>query len=257
MLEGKVAVITGAALGIGRGICIALAEEGANITCIDIDVENNNETATEVRKAGKEAIAIQCDVGDKAQVRQAMDETLQAFGRIDVLINNAAYWDNSSMLEGTYEDRTDEFDRAVKACAMGTYYCARAAVPVMLDVGGGNIINMITEHVKEGHHLIGRTALGYDGAKFAQWRLTENMATELAPYNIRVNGLCFGATDTPMLRGVAPEIADGAMKVEDLGQAVRNIIAHGPEGPTGETYLFGTSGSPRATSLAAIAALAP
>ncbi len=257
ILGGKVAVVTGSAVGIGRGISVALSQQGANVVCLDIDVVNNRQTAELVRVAGGECIAIDCDVADKIQVRHAINAAVQSFGRIDVLINNAALWEDSSLLGGSYESQTDAYDRAMGACAMGAYYCARAAVPAMLEVGAGNIVNIITEHIKEGHYLTGRPALGYDCAKFSMWRQVETWATELKEKNIRVNGLCFGATDTPMLRGVAPDLADVAMKIEDLGQAVINVISHGDDGPSGETWLFGTSGTPRQDSLAAIAALAP
>jgi NAD(P)-dependent dehydrogenase (short-subunit alcohol dehydrogenase family) len=257
ILEGKTAVVTGSAIGIGRGIAVALAQQGANVTCLDIDVVNNRKTAELVRDAGGDCLAIDCDVADKVQVRHAINDTVQSFGRIDVLVNNAALWEDSSLLGGTYESQTDAFDRAMGACAMGAYYCTRAAVPAMLEIGGGNIINIITEHIKPGHYLSGRPALGYDCAKFSMWRQVESWAEELRDHNIRANGLCFGATDTPMLRGVAPDMADAAMKTADLGQAVINVLAHGDDGPSGETWLFGTSGSPREESLVAIAALAP
>ena len=257
MLKGKVAVVTGAAIGIGRGVAIALARQGARIAALDIDFHHNLETAALVRAAGQQCLALDCDVGDRIDVRRSMNRILQTFERIDVLVNNAAVFDNSSLLQGTYESQTAAFASAMGACALGSFNCASAATPALRAAGGGNIINMITEHVKEGHHLTGMNGWGYDCAKFAQWRLTAILAAELKDANIRVNGLCFGATDTPMLRGVAPDIADRAMKVEDLGQAVLNILGHGPDGPTGETYLFGTSGTPREESLKAIAALAP
>lgn len=256
MLSGKVAVVTGGAIGIGRGICIKLAEAGANIAALDRDTENNEETAALVRGAGGECLSITCDVGDPDEVKAAVERVLAAFGRIDVLVNNAAIWDNSSIIDGTYESQTQAFAAAMGACIMGTYNCTRAVAPKLVEAGGGNIVNMITEHVKEGHYLSGRTAYGYDCAKFGQWRFTEMVSEELAPHGIRVNGLCFGATDTPMLRGVAPEIAEQAMKPEDLGQAVLNVIGQGPDGPTGQTWLFGTSGTVRADSLPAIDALA-
>jgi NAD(P)-dependent dehydrogenase (short-subunit alcohol dehydrogenase family) len=257
VLEGQVAVVTGSAAGIGRGISVALAEQGANVGCLDVDLAENAITADLVRATGRQAVALQCDVSDKHEVRRAIDSVLEAFGRIDVLVNNAAVWNNTSLLSGTYESQTDAFDRAMGSCAMGAYYCARAAVPAMVDAGGGNIINMITEHVKEGYYLTGR-AVGYDSAKFSLWRQTETWAAELAKCNIRVNGLCFGATDTPMLRAAAPpDLVDAAMKVEDLGQAVINVLAHGEGGPTGQSWLFGATGTPREESLAAIAALAP
>lgn len=257
LLQGKVAIVTGSAVGIGRGIAIALAERGARLACLDIDVVNNHQTAELVQAAGRDSLAIDCDVADKIQVRGAINQTLQRFGRIDVLINNAAVWDDSSLLGGTYETQTGEYERSMGACAMGAYYCARGSVPAMLATGSGNIINIITEHVKEGHYLTGRPALGYDCAKFSMWRQVETWAVELREKNIRVNGLCFGATDTPLLRGVAPDYADAAMKTGDIGQAVINVIAHGDGGPSGETWLFGPTGTPRSDSLIAIAAIGP
>jgi NAD(P)-dependent dehydrogenase (short-subunit alcohol dehydrogenase family) len=257
MLTGKVAVVTGAATGIGRSLCLTLARQGAKVEALDIDGGNNNETAGLVRAADGACLPVTCDVGDRHQVRLAMELVLREFGRIDLLVNNAAVWDNSSLLEGSYDSQTAAFEQAVSACALGSFNCASAVVPALRAAGGGNIVNMITEHVKEGHYLTGRRGLGYDCAKFAQWRLTAVLAAELQADNIRVNGLCFGATDTPMLRGEAPDLADIAMKPEDLAQAVLNVIAHGPGGPTGETYLFGTSGTPREESVRAIAALAP
>lgn len=257
MLNGKVAVVTGAATGIGRGICLALARQGAKVAALDIDGANNAETARLVADAGGACLPVTCDVGDRHQVRLAMALVLRAFGRVDLLVNNAAFWDNSSLREGTYDSQTAQFEQAISACTLGSFNCSSAVVPALRAAGGGNIVNLITEHVKEGHYLTGRRGLGYDCAKFAQWRLTAVLAAELKADNIRVNGLCFGATDTPMLRGEAPDLADIAMKPEDLAQAVLNVIAHGPGGPSGETYLFGTSGTPREESLRAIAALAP
>ena len=257
MLTGKVAVVTGAAVGIGRCVSIALARQGARVAALDVDFHQNLETAALVRATGQECLALDCDVGDRIDVRRAMNRILQEFGRIDVLVNNAAVFDESSLLHGSYESQTAAFATAMGSCALGSFNCSSAATPALRAAGGGNIVNVITEHVKEGHYITGPSGWGYDCAKFAQWRLTAILAAGLKDLNIRVNGLCFGATDTPMLRGVAPDIADRAMKVEDLGQAVLNILAHGPGGPTGETYLFGTSGTPREESLKAIAALAP
>jgi NAD(P)-dependent dehydrogenase (short-subunit alcohol dehydrogenase family) len=257
MLNGKVAVITGSATGIGRGLCLALARNGAKVAALDIDGAGNAETAALVRAQGGDCLPVTCDVGDRHQVRLAMELVLREFGRLDLLVNNAAVWDNSSLLEGSYDSQTAAFEQAVAACTLGSFNCASAAAPALRAAGGGNIVNMITEHVKEGHYLTGRRGLGYDCAKFGQWRLTAVLAAELKTWNIRVNGLCFGATDTPMLRGEAPDLAEIAMKPEDLAQAVLNVIAHGPDGPTGETYLFGTSGTPREESVRAIAGLAP
>jgi NAD(P)-dependent dehydrogenase (short-subunit alcohol dehydrogenase family) len=257
LLQDNVAIVTGSAVGIGRGIAIALAERGAQVACLDIDDANNEQTAELVRATGRESLAIHCDVAVKTQVKSAVDQTLERFGRIDVLINNAAVWDDSSLLGGTYESQTLAYDQAMGVCAMGAYYCARACVPAMVEAGGGNILNIITEHVKEGHYLTGQPALGYDCAKFSMWRQVETWAVELRKSNIRVNGLCFGATDTPLLRGVSPRHADAGMKPADIGQAVINVLAHGEGGPSGETWLFGPTGTPRADSLVALATIGP
>ena len=255
-LDGKIAVVTGAAVGIGRGIAIALAERGATLACLDIDTPNNLETAERVRAAGSECLPVPCDIADRIQVRSAIDQVLERFGRVDLLVNNAAVYDDSSLLGGSYESQTAEYDRAMGTCAMGAYYCARACVPAMVAAGSGNVINIITEHIKEGYALLGR-GLGYDCAKFAMWRQVENWADELKNTNIRVNGLCPGATDTPMLRNAAPDFAEQAMKPADLGQAVINVLSHGDAGPSGQTWLFGPTRTPRADSLKAIEAIGP
>ncbi len=256
-LQGEVAVVTGGAVGIGRGIAVALARAGADVASLDIDAVGNAETARLIQEAGGTGIAIDCDVADRGQVRRAIGEVLSQLGRIDLLVNNAAIYIDTSLTTGTYDSQTREYERSISICALGSYFCARAAVPAMRQAGGGNIINVITEHIKEGHLMTGPGASGYDGAKWVMWRQTESWAVELAEYNIRVNGLCMGATDTPMLRAVSVPIAEAAMKVEDIGQAVLNVLAHGKDGPTGESYLFGTTGTPREQSLKEIAALAP
>tara|TARA_Y100001934_G_scaffold281579_1_gene391777 strand:- start:1458 stop:2240 length:783 start_codon:yes stop_codon:yes gene_type:complete len=256
-LKGKVAVISGGAVGIGRGVAVTLAKAGVNVATLDIDAVGNAETARLVTEAGATGIALDCDVADRAQVRRAMGEVLSSLGRIDLLVNNAAIYIDTSLTRGTYDSQTREYQRSIDICALGSYYCARAAVPAMQAVGGGNIINIITEHIKEGYLMVGQGASGYDAAKWVMWRQTESWAVELKDHNIRVNALCMGATDTPMLRAVSVPTAEAGMKVEDIGQAVMNVLAHGPGGPTGESHLFGTSGTPREQSLKEIAALAP
>lgn len=255
-LDGHVAIISGSAVGIGRGIALGLAARGAYIVGLDIDINENAETAKQVHALGRECMDLHCDIGDGASVVRAIEAAAARFGRIDILINNAALWLDCSLTGGTFDSQSQNYARSMNVCALGSFHCACAATP-WLQRQGGNIINIITEHIKEGHYITGMAATGYDCAKFSQWRLTESWAVELAPKDIRVNGLCFGATDTPMLRSAAPHVADKAMKTEDLAQAVLNVIAHGKGGPTGQTYLFGTSGSARDDSLKQIAALAP
>ena len=256
-LSGQVVVVTGSAVGIGRGLCVAFAERGAEVVAIDVDEAENAVTAAAVRAAGREPLVLACDVGDPAQVKAAADAVLTRYGRVDVLVNNAAVWNDTRLAAGDYDAQVAAFHRALGGCVTGGFHCAAALLPGLRAAGGGNIVNMLTDHVLPGHYITGYPATGYDVAKFGLWRLTESWAVELAPLGIRVNGLSFGATDTPMLRGVSAELADKGMTPADLAQAVFNVLAHGPGGPTGETYVFGMTRATRAEHLAGIAAIAP
>ena len=257
MLEGQVAVISGSAVGIGSGVALGLAARGVAIAGLDIDPTRNADTARAVRSVGAKALPLDCDVGDSASVRWAFDSVLRTFGRIDILINNAAVWLDCALTSGSYESQTAAFAQSVNVCALGSYFCAKAAVPAMIEAGGGNIVNVVTEHVKEGRYITALPQTGYDCAKFSQWRLTEAWAVELKRHRIRVNALCTGAVDTPMLRAVSVPVAEAGMKVEDMAQAVVNVLSHSADGPTGQAYFFGFTGTPRAKSLEQIAALAP
>tara|TARA_A100001037_G_scaffold212533_1_gene190551 strand:+ start:719 stop:1501 length:783 start_codon:yes stop_codon:yes gene_type:complete len=256
-LDGKTAVVSGGAAGIGRGIAIALAEQGSKVVSLDIDPIGNQETADLIQQVGGRGLALDCDVSDSVQVRSAAAQVLREFGDVEILINNAALYIDTSLTSGTYDSQTKGYADSINICALGSYYCTRALVPSMIAIGGGNIINIITEHIKEGHLMTGPGASGYDAAKWVMWRQTESWAVELKEHNIRVNGLCMGATDTPMLRAVSVPVAEAGMRASDIGTAVINVLSHGESGPSGESYLFGTSGTAREQSLKEIAALAP
>jgi NAD(P)-dependent dehydrogenase (short-subunit alcohol dehydrogenase family) len=243
LLENRVAVVTGSAIGIGRAIAVAMAEEGADVALLDIDAVNNAATAVLVRERGQRALPLDCDVSDKHQVRRAFAETLNVLGRVDVLVNNAAVYIDCALTHGDWDTQARNFERSLAIGALGTYYCGLAAVPAMKQAGGGNIVNVITEHVHPGHYQTTSPATGYDCAKFSQWRLTEDWALELKPLGIRVNAVCPGATDTPMLRAVSVPIAEKGMRPEDVALGVLNIIRQGPEGPVGRAYLMGPSQS--------------
>ena len=257
-LTGQVAVVTGSAIGIGRGLCEALAQHGAEVVAIDVDQAENATTAALAAAAGRrEPMTIACDIGDPAAVKAAAGQVLERFGRVDVLVNNAALWNDTRLTAGSYDTQVAAFHAALGACATGAFHVTAALLPGLRAAGGGNVVNMLTDPVLAGHYITGAPATGYDVAKFGLWRLTESWAAELAPLGVRVNGLSFGATDTPMLRGVSPALADAAMRPADLAQAVFNVLAHGPGGPTGQTYVFGMTRATREEHLAGIAAIAP
>lgn len=245
LLSGKVVAITGSAVGIGRALAVACAAEGADVALLDIDAPANIETADAVRAAGSRALTLDCDIADAGQVRAAFARILEELGRVDVLFNNAAVYIDTSLTRGTFSSQSEGYARSIEICALGGYYCTLAAVPSMRANGGGNVINLITEHVKDGYKMAGLGSSGYDAAKWVQWRQTESWAVELEPYGIRVNALGPGATDTPMLRAVSVPHAENGMKPEDVALAALNVIRQGPKGPTGQTYIFGLSGQPR------------
>lgn len=248
--QPPLALVTGSAVGIGRALCKMFAARGYVVVGLDID-ERSNEECRQI--VGAPMTAVTCDVGDAAAVKEVVDAAARMTGSIDVLVNNAALWNDTTLLGGSFTAQTRAFRQAFDACAMGAFHCTAAAVAAMGP--GANVVNMITEHIRMDRLITGLVATGYDGAKFTQWRLTESWAAELAPRGIRVNGLAFGATDTPMLRAVSVAIAEKAMHAQDMAEAVLAIIEQGPNGATGKVYDVGFSGTPREESLREIAAI--
>jgi NAD(P)-dependent dehydrogenase (short-subunit alcohol dehydrogenase family) len=244
------AVVSGSAVGIGRGICQRVVAEGGVVLGLDIDGAANEACGSAL---GPAMTATYCDVGDARGVREAVTAWVAAHGAIDLVVNNAAIWNDTRLTADDYDTQTTAFRRAIDACLLGSFHCAAASVSAMGP--GSNIINLITNHIRPNRLITGAPATGYDAAKFGQWRLTESWAVELAPRGVRVNGLAFGATDTPMLRSVSPRMADNGMLVEDVVQAVWNIVSLGTHGPTGRVYDIGDNGTPRTQSLAEIEAI--
>lgn len=247
-MKKQTVFVTGSAVGIGREICISFAKEGATVIALDIDAVQNEVTRQTVVEAGGTCHMYHCDIGDKAAVRTVFDDLDGKINHIDLLVNNAAHFNDTSLTGGDWEQQTLAFDRAMGSCAMGAFYCTAAARPLLANAGRSNIINILTNHVKEGYYITGRPFTGYDCAKFSLWRLTESWAVELKGQGIRVNGLCFGATDTPMLRQFSPHLVPNAMEVGDIDQAIRNVINQGPDGDSGKSYDFGMGLAPRETS---------
>ena len=251
----RVVFVTGSAVGIGRGVSLFFAKQGATVIALDIDVEQNSQTHAAVESAGGICHSYTCDVSDKMAVRAVFDDLASRVDRIDLMVNNAAVYNDTTLTGGDWQQQTEAFDTAIGVGVMGAFYCTVAAAPLLAHAGQSNIINVLTDHVKEGFYLTGGMATGYDCAKFALLRLTESWAVELKDQGVRVNGLCFGATDTPMLRKFAPHMVANGMVVEDICQAISNVIDQGPDGASGRSYEFGMGPTPRQTSLEQIEAI--
>ncbi len=241
MSERPVAIVSGSAVGIGRALCCTLTARGMCVVGLDLDAGGNAETAD---LAGDAMAAVHCDVGDAAAVKTAVDDVIARTGRIDLVVNNAAVFNDTRLLSGDYDRQVAAWHRALDACANGAFHLTAAAAPTMAAAGRGDVVNLITDHIRPTHLITGMYATGYDVAKFGLWRLTESWAVELGEVGVRVNGLAFGATDTPMLRGVSPRLSATAMRPEDMADAVCAIVEQGATGPTGRVYDVGFTGTP-------------
>ena len=197
-LENKVAVITGGSSGIGRATAERFAEEGARLVIADTNAEAGADVVQAVHNASAEAVFVRTDVSDAAQVRSMIEKALAAFGGIDVLFNGAGV-----LAFGTVMD-TDEADwnRVIAINLTGTYICCKAALPHMVAGGGGSIINLSSS---TGAHDAGGNTAAYVASKGGVAMLTRAMAVDHAGDGIRVNALCPGPTDTPMLRENLPD----------------------------------------------------
>lgn len=238
--EGKVSVVTGSALGIGEAIAIALAVKGSDVVGLDIRAPENLAVAERVRTIGRRASAIYCDVADRESVRSAAHRIGEEFGRVDILINNAGIFEMTPIADMDFDRMIDSYDRQFGVNAKGTFLVTAALLPLFSSSEGGDIVNVITNHVHKDRYPIYPGTSVYDGSKWAQLCLTEVWAEELKGRGIRVKGICPAATVTPMFRDTHAEPYTGAMDAGDVALAVTNILEQGPDAAVGTSPLVVT-----------------
>ena len=198
-LKDRVVIITGGGQGIGRGYAHYFAAQGAVPVIAELDAGNAADVVAEIEGKQGRALAVQTDVGDEASVQAMAAKTLEAFGRIDVLINNAAVFSKITMAP-FWELPVDEWKAAIDVNITGSFLCARAVVPAMMDARWGRIIN-----VSSGTHVKGRpNYLHYITSKSAMVGMTRSMARELGPWNITVNTFWPGVMQTEIERPSVP-----------------------------------------------------
>lgn len=207
--EGRVAVVTGAALGIGQAAVAAFAREGAAVVLVDRDRERGEAATRVLEEAGYQALFALADVSDEADVRRMIERVSERWGRLDILVNNAGIYIQGDITQTTPE----EWDRLLAVNLTGAFLCSRHAVPVMLRGGGGVIVNVASEA-----GLVGiKGQVAYNVSKAGMIALTRSCAVDLAEQGIRVNAVCPGTTDTPLVReavGRAPDPAAARRRLE-------------------------------------------
>jgi NAD(P)-dependent dehydrogenase (short-subunit alcohol dehydrogenase family) len=187
VLDGKVAIITGASKGIGRALSVRFAREGAAVVCTARSADRVKETTAEITKAGGKAIAVVCDAAQEDQVKAMVAEGVKAFGKITTLVNNAGDGGPTKKVEVyTMED----WRYTIDSCLSSSYLCMRFAVPEMRKAGGGAIVNISSGAGRRGLPY----RIGYCSSKAGQVGMTFGMALELAP-DIRVNCVAPGAVE--------------------------------------------------------------
>lgn len=199
LLEDRIAIVTGAAQGIGQSIAEVFAEHGAAVVIADINLEKARKVAADITKgSGSHAMALYVNVADKASVKAMVDETMQQFGHIDILVNNAGVLRPHYIIDLTEEDWDAVLDVNVK----GTFLCSQAVAKVMIQQRSGVIINISSASGKKPDPK----GAAYCSSKSAIIGFTRVLALELGPYGIRANAICPGATDTEMLRAVCEAV---------------------------------------------------
>ncbi|HEU5323762.1 MAG TPA: SDR family NAD(P)-dependent oxidoreductase [Methylomirabilota bacterium] len=188
LLDGRVAIVTGASKGIGRALSLRFAREGARVVCAARSGGLVKETAALVEAAGGHALAVTCDAAQEAEVRALVEAAVRAFGRVDTLVNNAG---DGGPTKRVQDYTVEDWFYTLNSCLTSSYLCARFVVPEMIRAGGGAIVNISSVAGRRGLPY----RIGYCSAKAGQVGMTYGLALELGPHNIRVNAIAPGAVE--------------------------------------------------------------
>jgi NAD(P)-dependent dehydrogenase (short-subunit alcohol dehydrogenase family) len=214
LLDGKVAIITGASKGIGRALSLRFAREGARVVCAARSADLVRDTAAQVQKAGGRAVAVVCDAAVEDDVRRLVASGLEAFGKIDILVNNAG---DGGPTKPVQDYTMEDWRYTIDSCLTSSYLCTRFAVPEMIKAGGGAIVNISSGAGRRGLPY----RIGYCSAKGGQVGMTYGMALELAPHNIRVNCVAPGAVEGDRIdRVIAGQAQVRGISVEAMRKAM-------------------------------------
>lgn len=239
----KVIIVTGGAGGIGSEICRGLAADGLNVVVADYAKDVADQITTEIRERNGEATAVQVDVGDRQSVAHMVQQTLEKYGRIDFLLNGAGVMTRVPVVDMAEE----EWDRVIRINLKGTFLCSQAAAKQMIPKKEGRILS-----IASGRGVAGQArASHYAASKAGIIAFSKSLAAELAPYDITVNAICPGATDTAMSRAgstadefkkreAIPPLLDGLTQKDEIVGLVRYLLSDATRFVTGQTFFLRT-----------------
>lgn len=236
-LGDKIALVTGAGSGIGRAIALSLAGEGVRLVATDVRAETAAATAAAATACGVEALGVPLDVTDYGQAQAVVEQAVQHFGRVDILVNCAGAWRINLFVDSQPADWSFE----VNTCFMGVVHCTRAVLDGMIAQHSGTIVNIASDAGRVGEV---RQAV-YSGAKAAVIAFSKAVAKEVGRYNIRVNCVCPGFTKTPATaERLTPDLEARIVRLyplgrlglpEDVARAVTFLASDGASHITGQT----------------------
>ncbi|HCN09346.1 MAG TPA: hypothetical protein DIT01_15575 [Lentisphaeria bacterium] len=237
-MEGRVAIVTGAAKGIGRGVARTLAREGADIVIVDINVQGAQQVADEIQASGRKTLAMKVDISCKQDVLDAVEATIQTFARIDILVNNAGIAEPETV-EGLSEA---DWDRTININLKGPFLFSQAVISQMKKQGGGRIVNISSIAGKIGGICAGPA---YAASKAGVMCLTKSFSKALAKFNILVNSVSPGQIDTDLNKLFPEDMNKIFMEAiplghygqpEDIAEAVAFLCSDKARWITGEIF---------------------
>lgn len=238
-LKDKVAIVTGSGRGIGEGVAMVLAREGAKLVIVDMNLDDARNVAKKIEAGGGQAIATRTDISKKADVEAMVAATLEAFGTVDVLVNNAG-------IEATpclaHEMSEAQFDRVLGVNLKGTFFCSQAVLPTMIAKNSGRIVNVSSV---AGLRMTFFGSIDYTVSKHGVTGLTQHLAWEVADHGITVNSVCPGGVQTPLMeQHTAPEFREMVRRrliplgrmctIEEIGEAVSFLASDRAQMITGQ-----------------------
>ncbi len=248
-LVGKKAIITGGASGIGRAAALLFAGAGAAVVIADIDDQGGDAVVKKIHAGGGEGIYVHCDVTKAEDCQRTVQKTIDSFGGVDILFNNAGIVRRASVIDTTEE----QWERVMAVNVKSIFLMSKYTIPHMVQAGGGVILN-----TSSGWGLVGgRDAVSYCASKAAVVNLTRAMALDHGAQNIRVNCICPGDTDTPMLRVEARQLGENEKTFlddaaerplqrigtpQDIAQAVLYLCSDAASYVTGSTLVVDEGG---------------